>query len=148
AVISVSYSPDGKQVAASTAQGLVGIWDTNKDKSDPLTTLGGPQDRINSVAWSPDGKFIAAASEDKSVTIWDAVKWGKALVTIQDTTAQLSVTWSTDSKRVASGCADNSAKIWDAIAGGKALQTLGEHTGRVRSVAWSPDGARLLTGSD
>jgi hypothetical protein len=41
---------------------------------------------------------------------------------------------------------DVTAKVWDA-AGGRELLTLKGHTGLVYSVAWSPDGRRLATGS-
>jgi hypothetical protein len=39
------------------------------------------------------------------------------------------------------------ATVWDA-AGGRELLTLTGHAGGVNSVAWSPDGARLATGSN
>jgi WD40 repeat protein len=151
--ISITYSPDNKQLAASTIPASatspsISVWDATKDQTQPQFSLTGPTDRVNSIAWSPNGKNLASASEDSTVMIWDATKAGTPLLTLKDTNGQISVAWSPDSTRVASGCSDHTAKIWDAVKGGKALSTFSGHTDRVRSVAWSPDGTQLLTGSD
>jgi hypothetical protein len=55
--------------------------------------------------------------------------------------------WSPDGKWLAAaGSSDRTAKVWDA-ATGRELLTLSGHRGDVNSVAWSPDGRRLATGS-
>ena len=46
---------------------------------------------------------------------------------------------------LASGSDDHKVKIWDANSG-ECLQTLEGHSGWVKSVAFSPDGARLASG--
>ena len=46
---------------------------------------------------------------------------------------------------VASGSKDATIKLWDAQSG-KLLKTLTGHTGRVESLAFSPDGRMLATG--
>src|SRR5262249_13565504 len=41
---------------------------------------------------------------------------------------------------------DRTAKVWDARTGDEVLTLMG-HTDRVTSASWSPDGARIVTGS-
>jgi WD40 repeat protein len=66
----------------------------------------------------------------------------------------VSVALSSDGKRIGSGSGlwnvngltENEVKVWDA-ASGRQLVTLRGHTGPVYCVAFSPDGKRLVTGS-
>ena len=50
-----------------------------------------------------------------------------------------------DAKILVSGCKDKTIKIWDAESG-KLLRTLSGHTGRIESLAFSPDGKMLAIG--
>jgi len=49
--------------------------------------------------------------------------------------------------RLTAGSHDSTARVWDAETG-KELLTLSGHKSWVDSLAWSPDGKRLATGSD
>jgi WD40 repeat protein len=57
-----------------------------------------------------------------------------------------SVAVSSDGARLVSGGADKTMKLWD-IATGRLLRTFEGHQGWVNSVAFSPDGSRILSGS-
>jgi WD40 repeat protein len=46
-----------------------------------------------------------------------------------------------------SGSYDKTVRLWDAVTGA-ALQTLEGHSGLVTSVAFSPDGKLVVSGSD
>lgn len=65
--------------------------------------------------------------------------------------------WSPDGKRIASGSADGLVQVWDALTGnnvytyrGHADYYWGHFTSgqAVYSVAWSPDGKRIASGSN
>lgn len=59
-----------------------------------------------------------------------------------------STTISPDGRIMAAGSVDDkTVKLWD-VAGGQELGTLHGHAGAVQSVAFSPDGRRLATGSE
>ncbi len=67
---SVGFSPDGRQVVTTSAEGVIKVWDWTSGKE--LHTLRGKAAR-----YSADGKFIVTTSNNYA-TIWDAVS-GEAL---------------------------------------------------------------------
>jgi WD40 repeat protein len=67
-VWSVTYSPDGRQIASGSEGGTVWIWDLDSGESH---VLEGHTGRIRSIAYSPDGKQIASGAYDRTVRIWD-----------------------------------------------------------------------------
>ena len=124
-----------------------------------LLTLKGHTSRVSSVAFSPDGKRLASGSRGTwdgtkrayvggKVKVWDA-QTGQELLILKGHTSQHipSVAFSPDGKRLA--CADwvnNTVKVWDAQTGQELLTlTLKGQTGRVNSVAFSPDGHWLAS---
>ncbi|MEX2666875.1 caspase family protein [Candidatus Uabimicrobium amorphum] len=162
-VWSVAFSPDGKTLASGSLDETVRLWDVATGKE--ITKITGHTDRVNSVAFSPDGKTLASASgsynirtekyKDCTVRLWDVTS-GKEITTITEHTASvLSVAFSPDGKTIASGAGNifglggpdgGSVKLWD-VATGKKIHKITGHTNRVNSVAFSPNGKTLASGS-
>jgi WD40 repeat protein len=101
----VAFAPDGKTIAACTAEELV-VWDSATGKQ--LRRFELPQTVINCFAWSPDGQVLAvgceraADSPSRSVRLLDAVS-GRLLRTIlAHDTPITTVAFSADGKRLAS----------------------------------------------
>jgi WD40 repeat protein len=69
AVQGVSYSPDGRILAAASPNGTVKVWDliTRQEVLILHADTG-----IMSVAYSPDGRQLAMGLADRNVKIWDA----------------------------------------------------------------------------
>jgi hypothetical protein len=119
-------------------------------------TLRGHAGPVHSVAWRPDGERLATGDEDKTVNVWEAAT-GRVLLTLKGHAGPVhSVAWSPDGERLATVGPDKTprvpdrvlwevARVWEA-ATGRELLTLEDDAGGV-SVAWSPDGKRLATGS-
>jgi WD40 repeat protein len=111
-VNSVSWSPDGKRIAAGSFDKTVQVWDA-ADGSH-VYTYPGHTDDVNVVAWSPDGKRIASASRDRIVQVWDAVG-GSHVYTYQGhSDSVIALAWSPNSKRIVSAGDDGTAQVWDA----------------------------------
>ncbi|MEG3983784.1 hypothetical protein QUA08_23755 [Microcoleus sp. T3B2] len=111
-VKNVSFSPDGKTIAAACGDKKVYLWEFD-GKVANLTEKLDHSDTVESVSFSPDGKFIAAASGGNTVKLWDF--GGKKAIlskTLESSDRVLSVTFSSDSKTLAFASRDRSVILW------------------------------------
>jgi WD40 repeat protein len=69
AVLSVSFSPDGKRIVSGSGDKTAKVWDSKTGKE--TFTFKGHSGPILSVQFSPDGKRIVTGSTDETVKIWD-----------------------------------------------------------------------------
>jgi WD40 repeat protein len=71
-VLTLAFSPDGKRLAAGSADQAARVWDVSDPERPDLVgaPLGGSVDLVTSVAFDPSGAILATASEDV-LTIWD-----------------------------------------------------------------------------
>jgi WD40 repeat protein len=149
-ICSVAISPDGKRIVSgswgSDAQGKLPaeakVWDAATGQE--LLTLTGHAGAVNSVAFSADGKRIVSGSRDSMVKIWDAAT-GQVLLTLQGHRGGVwSVAAGADGKYMVSG-GDDTVKVWDLP--GPGLFTRKADVNQGSSVAISPDGKRIVSGS-
>jgi WD40 repeat protein len=102
------------------------------------------------VAFSPDGRRLVTGGERNTIKIWDVEKGGEMLNTLEGHGGEVyTIAVSSDDKDrwlIASGGEDSTVKIWDGRTG-KLIRTLRGHTGLVSSLAFSPDGRRVYSGS-
>jgi WD40 repeat protein/serine/threonine protein kinase len=157
----VAFSPDGKRLASvsngyDTRNGLLGevkVWDAGSGQE--VLTLKGHTEWFTGVTFSPDGKLLASADRNGMVKVWEASS-GKEKLTFKGDNGEVrSVTFSPDGKRLAGGVGGHdregrrlpgNVKVWDAGNGQEVLSLKG-HDEQVTSVAFSPDGQHLASGS-
>jgi WD40 repeat protein len=105
---SVTFSPDGKLLAAASNQNVV-LWDLRTSKA--VLTLTGHTSGVRSVAFSPDGSRVVSAGVDRTVRLWEA-RTGREIVSFRGHGRVVSVAFSPDGRCVASGSDDQTVKLW------------------------------------
>ncbi len=141
-VLTVAFSPDGKTLASGSIDKTVRLWDAAA--GTVRATLSGHSDEVRAVAFSPDGKWLASAGRDKTVRIWD-VAAGELARVLQTEDILAGVAFSADSGVVAAA-GHRTVFAWR-VDDGARIETLGDWKADHKSIAFSPDGQRLATGS-
>ncbi|RKP10731.1 WD40-repeat-containing domain protein [Thamnocephalis sphaerospora] len=155
AVLNVSFSPNGRQLASGSGDTTVRIWDLNTET--PQFTGAEHKNWVLYTAWSPDGRWLASGSMDKTVAaalqirIWDP-ETGKAVGgPLKGHTKWITcIVWepfhsNTKCNRLASASKDKTVRVWDTV-NRRTLFTLAGHTAAVTCVRWGGNGL-LYTGS-
>ncbi len=154
-VNSVAFSPDGLILVSGDAGGAIIFWDVAARQ--PITTLSDADDMIRSLAWSPDGQLVAAGGAE-NVTLWDVeTRQAVGQLDVGETRKGISVAFSPDDQTLASGrcshleangtCTEGEVRLWDVETLELIDDPLIEHTNEVLSLAFSPDGELLASGS-
>jgi WD40 repeat protein len=125
-------------------------------------TLLGHNDDVFSVAFHPSGRILASGSRDGTVKLWD-LRSGKQLRTLSAYLPHVYVVaFTKDGKTLAVGSGvaeldrslnpekyhknEGVIQLWE-VASGNVRATLKGHTGPVTSLAFTPDGMALVSGS-
>ena len=141
----------------------VRLWDA--DTSRRKAVLGGHSEGISTVAFSPDGTTLATGGHDNlsgdsgynRIRLWDADTGQLKTTLVGHMDSILSVVFSPDGSTLASGGGwpnnnrsnrkqDAGIRLWD-VTTGQLKATLTGATDSVGSVAFSPDGTKLASGS-
>ncbi len=141
-----------------------------------LEELRGHTDEVKAVAFDPTGGRIVSGSLDRTARVWSlhrdgtpppAPDGGAEHVVLAHSNHVLGVAFSPDGERIVTACRDGAARIWNSD--GSPIRSVGGGDGgrrvevrsivllhdsdreslrvEVTSVAFSPDGRRIVTGS-
>ncbi|HKI19731.1 MAG TPA: protein kinase, partial [Isosphaeraceae bacterium] len=144
-VLSVAFSPDGRQLAYSSRD-IVEIRDVSSPQRPLVHQLRKHSNFVYAVAFSPDGKRVATGGWDKTIWLWDRTT-GAPLEALNGHRGFVrGLAFSPDGSQLVSGSEDNSVRRWD-LTGSGDNATFHGHTGFVHCVAFSPDGLLCASGS-
>ncbi|WP_436531504.1 nSTAND1 domain-containing NTPase [Actinoplanes sp. HUAS TT8] len=132
----VSFSPDGSQIASTSRDFTVRLW--NAKLWSQMERRTGHTGSVLALAWAPDGRQLMTGGADQSVRLW------RTPALTGHTDAVNGVGWRPDGRVLASAGRDGSTRIWD-VSAGRTVQTLAGHTGAVGGAAFSPSGDLLVT---
>ncbi|CAG9461823.1 unnamed protein product [Pedinophyceae sp. YPF-701] len=138
AISACRFSPDGRLLATSAADGVARVF--NVETGELRQELTGHKKGISDLCWSPDGNYITTASDDCTVRFWN-VETGSAAhrahqAEKRHTNYVMCVKWrpiNGNPNVVVSGSFDETVKVWD-VMNNRAVVTLPAHSDPVTAV--------------
>lgn len=156
-VRTVAWSPDGRSIATGTnywAHAVIRVWAIKPDPVELVHFRTRDGELVFDLAWSPRGNYLAAGLVSGMVRVWFRERQTVS-VRAHDEGVR-AVAWSplgTDARAMlvtASG--DGMIKLWQITGGGtrdlaaSLCATFKGRGGPIHSIAFSPDGVRMVAG--
>jgi len=142
------FSPDGSQLAAGVGNDAVRLWDAATGRE--LRTLSPHPSKVQGVAYSPDGAQLFAASTYGPFKLWEVVTGRVITDTGYAATGVIRAAFSPDGRLLAMGeCGSRGlgVELWELSPMQRVAVLPNDMIDDIYGLAWSPDGARLATGS-
>ena len=157
-IYSLDFASDGRHIASGSGDRTIRLWDIQENQCVLTLQI---EDGVTTVAISPNNRFVAAGSLDKSVRIWDT----QTGVLVERTEGEqghkdsvYSVAFSPRGDHLVSGSLDKTIRMWKLsnmpsglgqvqTRNGECIRTFEGHKDFVLSVALTPDGNWVMSGS-
>ncbi len=136
------FSPDASRVLTCSYDGTARIWDTASGRE--LLRFEGHEERVRAGAFTPDGVHALTVSKDKTARFWE-IETGREVRRFDTPSQAVCVAMTPDGAHFIGGSYKVAWLIESAT--GRIVRTFEGHEAWIQSVAVSPDGTQLLTGS-
>ncbi|KAG6864414.1 hypothetical protein C0991_009685, partial [Blastosporella zonata] len=140
-VLSVAYSPDGRQVVSGSLDCTMIIWDLAGCRNSLWSQQSSHEGWVMALAVSPDSKQIASGSRDKTVRIWDMPS--KPSVDDLEEVARPFSVFSRDGTLVLSSTAYNTLRLWNSSTASSQLLFFRGRIVKAAHVTFSLDGSMV-----
>lgn len=143
---SLVYSPDGQRIITTADDGKIKVWDI--ESGFCIVTFTEHTSGVTACEFTKKGNVLFTSSLDGSIRAWDLIRYRN----FRTFTAPTRLSWSCmavdpSGEVVAAGSLDSfDIHIWS-VQTGQLLDQLAGHEGPVSSVAFSPNGNTLVSGS-
>ena len=142
-IFSVAYSPDGSMIASGSYDSTVKLWDATT--GDLKKTLEGNKYQVHCVAFCPQGPLIASTGD--GVRLWNVLTGENVKSFPLEHLGPKCVAFDPNGSTMAiGGWYRGDLELTD-VANGALRHSLVGHSDWVASVAFSPDGSTLASGS-
>jgi WD40 repeat protein len=143
-IANLTWSADSSRLITSSFDSTARVW--GADGSEQLV-LQGHEYGFYDAAWSPDETEIVTTGGDNTLRLWDAATGGQIRALPTYGSPAIRLIWLTVTNQLIEFLA-NGAILQVDVASEAVVKEVYEHTAGVWSVAWSPDGQLLASGSD
>jgi WD40 repeat protein len=137
--ISLSWSPDGKYLAAAAVTGPITIYDSTNGNT--LQKLEGHVFGTAAIGWQPHGNLVASVGQDGKVRLWDGLTGEQTKTLGAGAAWGEKLAWHPSGQWLATA-AGKQARVWNAA--GELIRQLPPQAGTVMDLAWRP-GTNHLT---
>lgn len=141
-VKTIAYSANGDYLASGGDDYIVNLW--NAKTGTLINKMQGHQGDIRQVMFSPNSKELVSVSIDQTIRIWN-VETGEIIRTIKEDGPIWALSIHPEGKILATGNTNGEINIWTE---GKLTQTIRGHSARIKTMLFSPDGQKIVSGSD
>lgn len=139
----VTFSPDGRWIAAGAASGNVLLWDVATRIQIPLTQLS--QQQITCLAVTPDG-FLVAGTMSQRLFVWELrSRRAKRIPPLAAPVTCLAP--HPVRKEIAIGLSNGTLVFLDTMKG-EFSEVVSGHKGAIKALAYRPDGKSLVSAGD
>ncbi len=144
AVTTLDISSQGLLASAGWDK-QIAIW---KGKAkNPLLTMKGHKDKINSIKFSPDGNYLGSVGDDGTLIIWDVTTGGiiKEIAAHKDPVTSLC--FSSNGKIIATAGWDKTIRFWN-VATGEMISEFRGHKNSINHIQYSSNEQYIVSCSD
>ncbi|KAF9233681.1 WD40-repeat-containing domain protein [Melanogaster broomeanus] len=138
-VLAVAASRDGQWIASGGTRGTITIW--NATTHEKVFELEGHSHSVSSLAFSPDSARVARGSWDNTVIVWSTTTGEQLAGPLKGATDGVYQCKATHR------CRGGYIKLFDSLTGSLLAEWNAHAAGAVRSIAISPNGKIIATGS-
>lgn len=143
-VPAVAFHPNGRRLASAGTDGVVRMWDVATGQLlSEFTPSGG--EIIRTVCFSPDGAILASGGDDDAIVLTDLAT-GRHETLRAHPADVCTLAFEPEGRVLISGDRFGGVMLWD-VHERRQIAALPKHPELMMSIAVSPDGIRLATGS-
>jgi hypothetical protein len=141
-VSSVAFSQDGHQLATASDDGYAFVWET--ETGERLAGLGPHEQRVSGVT-AVGAAHFATCAWDQQVRVWHHRGRLEKSLSLADVRSRFyGVAASADGALIAGAIGQRQVRVWDARTGAE-VATLRGHGRKVQSLAFLPEGKRIVS---
>jgi WD40 repeat protein len=141
-----TFSPDSRHVLTISRDDPARLWDWQGAPGSPVAEITGHTGTVDYAEFSPDSTRLVTLAQDQTARVWD-VGTGRNVQSLPHEEFIGGASFSPDSRWIATASADGLATLWETATGSRFMD-FGPHEHVRLSVAFSPDGVRVATGTN
>jgi RNA polymerase sigma factor (sigma-70 family) len=151
AIVSLSFSRDGRRLASGSWDETARVWDFASGRELRVCSAGAPSRNdggraVSSVALSPDGTMVAMGDMDRTFTVWDVASGKELFRAAKLENTGMGVAFSPDGQYLAAA-SYGPIRVWNTKTWQERWQ-VAKTNGGARKVSFSPDGKLLAVLTD